>query len=197
MLVNLSSDKVEIFVWNNKYLLEKNNLERLLPDKLNEVLKTYKPKNIYVLNWPWSFTTLRVWSLTLNIFNWLNNFSINFFDISKISFYKFFVKQKLLPNIGIIYIWQRKKARLYDFEKENIEYIQYDQIDQLKSDHFIDKIYQINSFKKVDFYLENENIVLKSNSSSFKIPLKNIPFKKTNLIKPNYMIKPNICVKKV
>jgi tRNA A37 threonylcarbamoyladenosine modification protein TsaB len=60
MFINLSSDKVEIFIGGNNIVLEKNKLEKQLPTLLNNILKQTSIKNIYILNGPGSFTTIRV-----------------------------------------------------------------------------------------------------------------------------------------
>lgn len=194
MLINLSSDKVEIFQNNNITILEKNNLERNFPQTLKK-LNLQKNNKIYIINWPWSFTTLRVWTLTINIINRLFKKKLNIYNTSKIELYKFLVWKNILPTKWIIYIWQRKKARLYDFTKNTYDYILYSEIKNLNSNYFIDKIYNINHNLKIDFYLENNNLVIKFLSNIHKISFKNLPFVKTNLIKPNYILRPNICLK--
>jgi hypothetical protein len=50
MLVNLASDKVEFFYQNEKTLLEKNNLERIFPKTLKQILKKYPTNNFYIIN---------------------------------------------------------------------------------------------------------------------------------------------------
>jgi len=195
MFLNLSSDKVEIYYWNSFILLEKNDLERTFPTKLKEIFQSSQISSIFILNWPGSFTTLRIWSLTLNIINWLLNFKLNFYNISKLQFYKFFVDKNILPSLGIIYIWQRKKARLYDFKKNNFEYIFYKNLENLHKDYFVDKIYSIKSHNKINFYLENGNLILKFKDNFFKVNLNKLPFHQEKYIKPNYILKPNICLK--
>jgi hypothetical protein len=169
-------------------------LERIFPKTLKQILKKYPTNNFYIINWPGSFTTIRIGTISLNLIKRLEPKKFNLFNITKINFYKFLVKQKLIPKLGIIYIWQRKKAWLYDFEKDKFQYIFYKDVDQLSEKFFIDKIYSLSHPNKIDFYLQNNILHINFKNKVYQLDIKKLPFQEEIYIRPHYMLEPNICL---
>lgn len=189
LFLNISLPQIILEInWETK-IIENKKTEETIPKILFEYFEKYNFKNITIINWPWSFTALRIWSLSINILNFLKNYNLNLFSIDKITLYKYLFEKNFLPWKWIIYIWQKKKALLYDFENDFSENI------------FIDNLEQKNLF--TDFWLNSKNInILKINLQNQKL---NINFENNNIlvspkeitkpektIQPNYLIQPNI-----
>ncbi len=118
IFMNISEDSVLTDTWDNfRIVIPRDHVERLL---WWELIKLYRERgfdNVVVLNWPGGFTNLRVGTLCLNILNTLLENQLNFYDVSKIDFYKKAYEKWFLPKYWVIYIWQKRNIRLRDFEK--------------------------------------------------------------------------------
>lgn len=99
-----------------------------------------------IINWPGSFTQLRVWCISCNILNITNNLEIDFIDIPKLDLFAKAIQQKDIPSLWVIFMGQRKKMRLVDFEsshqKPKIDLVtSEDVLSMIKSrDYFIDRM---------------------------------------------------------
>lgn len=193
LFINISWDYISIFGDEVEYNFENKNLERVLPQVLKDIYEKKFFDKIYVLNWPWSFTSLRVGSLCLNTLNFLYPGKIDFFDISKIDFFKYFVDKNFLPNIWVLYIWQKKNFWKYDFDLQNYEQVGLDDIKNFSSKYFVEKMNFVWEQEfPADIIFQDWLIWIKYCWKEFLIKLNEISFKKVNIIEPNYMILPNI-----
>jgi hypothetical protein len=197
LFLNISSDKVYIWTWTKNIFLDRNGIENILWSQLVKLYNKNKFKEILVLNWPWWFTNLRVATLCLNLLNTLQKDKIKIYDISKIDLYTYLYKNNLIPRHWIIYIWQRKNIRLYDFSKQ--KYItQTIEETNLDKDYFLDQVYEkwyhlhLNNklaikIKHTEYWLE---ITFKSKKTLIK--LKDLKLKPLKQIQPDYMIDPKM-----
>lgn len=67
MFLHISTDHLLCFIQWTKHTLDFQDVERTFAPWLLKLIDTYMPKNIYVLNGPWSFTLLRVCCLAINL----------------------------------------------------------------------------------------------------------------------------------
>jgi hypothetical protein len=170
-------------------------LERKFPDILKNITTKFKDITKFVIiNGPWSFTTIRICTLSFNLLNSLNNNKYTFSSISKIELYQHLYDSNFLPQYGFIFIWQRKNVWLYDFKKK--EYIVYliEKIKDFSDEYFIDKMFNIDIPKRnmVDFIFEDNNIVISFHGKSFQFNIDKFWPIPACTIQPNYMIKPSI-----
>lgn len=191
LFLNISSDQVNIEIQNEKLKLDRDKIENKIWPTLVKLYRTYSFDKIFLLNGPGWFTNLRVWTLAVNLLNTLEWWSIDIYSISKIDFFNYFVNQNILPNRWIIYIWQRKNVRLYDFEKQKYETIKVDNINK-KEDIFFDLVYEKNYFdtETIDIFSKNNNIILKYKWKEFEISLENLGIKAQKMVEANYFIQP-------
>jgi len=197
MFINISSDKVYIWTWDKNIFLERNGIENVLWSQLIKLYNKNKFKEIIVLNWPWWFTNLRVSTLCLNLLNTLQKDKIKIYDISKIDLYNHLYNKNLIPRYWIIYIWQRKNIRLYDFQKQ--KYIT-QTIDEtsLDKDYFLDQVYEnwyywnLNEKLEIKINYKKTWLEIKYKSKIFQIKIKDLNIKPTKQIQPNYMIDPKM-----
>lgn len=178
----VSKEGIIILFWNDKNIIDKKSLSIVwneswqLIDIVSTFLKSNKIdfsnlENIVFVNWPWSFTWIRIISLFVNtlsfVYTKLYLTDISFFDmfwkypIIKVSSKRdLFVKKSKQDIIEVI-----SNEEFKDYVKQNnTKEIFWEQFDKLK----------INS--KIDY----ENLI------------KSIKFKKEKIINPLYIKKPSI-----
>ena len=158
LFLNISTDNIVIEIEWEKILLDRNNIENTMWQRLVQIYRKYNFDKVFILNWPGGFTNLRVGTLTLNLLNSLENGKINAYSITKVDFFKHFVNKWILPNKWIIYIWQRKNVWLYDFEKWSYDTIKIDEINN-NDELFFDLVYEKWYFDTdtVDINCDDEN----------------------------------------
>ncbi len=195
LFVNLSLDKIIIIWWWKKIILEKRNLERTLPNTLKDIFGKNFYSKIFIVNWPGSFTSIRVWTLCINMLNFLYKNQIEIFNISKIDLYSLFVKQNLLPSKWLLYIWQTKNYWNFDFQSQS-----YDQVSasdiwlKNKWDLFLDQTFEdIDDRINIDF--DWQTLLLNFRNKTNKVDIKNMWISPSNHVQPIYIIQPNITTK--
>ena len=191
LFLNISSDQVNIEIQDEKLKLDRDKIENKIWPTLVKLYRKYSFDKIFLLNGPGWFTNLRVWTLAINLLNTLEGWNIDIYSISKIDFFKYFINQTILPNKWIIYIWQRKNVRLYDFEKQKYETIKIDNINK-KEDIFFDLVYEKDYFdtETIDIFSKNNNIILKYKWKEFEVSLENLDIKAQKMVEANYFIQP-------
>jgi len=191
LFLNISSDQVNIEIQDEKLKLDRDKIENKIWPTLVKLYRKYSFDKIFLLNGPGWFTNLRVWTLAVNLLNTLEGWNIDIYSISKIDFFKYFINQNILPNKWIIYIWQRKNVRLYNFEKQKYETIKVDNINK-KEYIFFDLVYEKNYFdtETIDIFSKNNNIILKYKWKEFEVSLENLDIKAKKTVEANYFIQP-------
>lgn len=191
LFLNISSDQVNIEIQDEKLKLDRDKIENKIWPTLVKLYRKYSFDKIFLLNGPGWFTNLRVWTLAVNLLNTLERWNIDIYSISKIDFFKYFINQNILPNKWIIYIWQRKNVRLYNFEKQKYETIKVDNINK-KEDIFFDLVYEKDYFdtETIDIFSKNNNIILKYKWKEFEVSLENLDIKAQKMVEANYFIQP-------
>lgn len=191
LFLNVSTDNMTIEIENEKILLARNNIEETIWETLVNLYRKYHFQKVFILNWPWWFTNLRVGTLSLNLLNSLENWAFEIYSISKVDFYKHFVNQGILPNKWIIYIGQRKNVRLYDFDKWNYETIKKDDINY-NDNLFFDLVYEEWYFDKktVDINIKWETIVMNYNDNLYETNIQELALHAEKIVDAKYFIKP-------
>jgi hypothetical protein len=195
LLLNISTDNIYIQIKNEIINLERHEIENIIWPTLIKLYKKHNFTKVLLINWPWWFTNLRVWTLAINLLNSLENWTIDVYSITKIDLFKHFVNQNLLPNKWIIYIWQKKNIWLYDFIKWKYDTIKKPEINY-NSDIFLDLVYDKEYFgsdnilKGIDIYLENNNLILNYNNTKLSTDIKELKIKAQKITEPKYFIKP-------
>ena len=211
IFMNISSDYILIDTWDN----QKINLPRDFVEKSlwKELIKLYREiwfENVIVLNWPGGFTNLRVGTLCLNILNTLLDNQVSFYDISKIDLYKIAYKKWFLSKYWVIYIWQKRNVRLWDFEKnEKIGQYSFDELKDLKEMNDINNIFiesvkeqwyypeWMDKYIKYDLMFNCDTISLIDNiNNKFSISFDDLNLNQLKSISPNYMMEPSITINK-
>ncbi len=186
MLINFSNNPIVIFDENEKYEIENKDIEFQLPKKLKQIFEWNIPNKIFAINWPGSFTALRVCCLCLNTINLIHKKQIKILETSKINIYKYSYKKWLIPKTWFIFIWQKKNVRNYNFEEDFHQKFPLDKIKDFEKDYFS----EINKNNLVSLEYKDKIITLSYKKKLIKIP-ENL-FSVSKFIKPNYMMDVNI-----
>jgi hypothetical protein len=199
LLLNISTDNIYIQINDEIINLDRHEIENIIWPTLIKLYKKYNFTKVLLINWPWWFTNLRVWTLAINLLNSLENWDIDIHSITKIDLFKHFVDQKLLPNKWIIYIWQKKNIWLYNFIKWEYDTITKPDIDY-NSNIFLDLVYNKEYFdiqwdtkldsKKINIYLENNQLILDYNKTKLATNIEKLKIKAEKTTDPKYFIKP-------
>ena len=192
LFLNISTDQVLIQIQDETISLDRQEIENIIWPILVKLYKKYNFTKALLLNGPWWFTNLRVWTLALNLLNSLENWKIDIFSCTKIELFKYFVDKAQLPNKWIIYIWQKKNIRLYDFKKEDYQTIKKEDINY-DQDIFFDLVYDKEYFeseKQVDINLVDENLILNYKNNDLSTNITKLNLKAEKMIEPKYFIQP-------
>ena len=191
LFLNISTDNMTIEIENEKLLLARNNIEENIWETLVNLYRKHLFQKVFILNWPWWFTNLRVGTLSLNLLNSLENWAFDIYSISKVDFFNHFVKQWILPNKWIIYIGQRKNVRLYDFDKWSYETIKKDEINY-NDNLFFDLVYEEWYFDKktIDINIQWEKIIMDYNDNVYETTTEELWLQPEKIVDAKYFIKP-------
>ena len=193
MLINLSSDNIYILTWNQRIDISRGKLERNISQTIIDIYNQYKPQNIYIINWPWSFTNLRLGCLAINLLNYILSKTgqklPNMYITDKVTIFK------TLERPSLIYIGQKNNYRLLN--NGEIEKVSIGDLDQKKLyfDDLSDNIYiwlpkVIFEYTGNNVYMTYDDLYLVDINNN-----KNITWIFqiiTWTLSPNYMMEPNI-----
>lgn len=187
MFINIAADGIDIYIKNQHYFIEKFAVVDSFHIKFLEIIHNISKKDlttIFVLNWPWSFTTLRTWSLVINTLITTKTINPSVFICNKIDFYNVLVSQNILPNIWYIRIGQKKKLREYNFKDKSKRLSNINNINNPNT--FSETVWENNKVEIIKY--KNNKITFSYNNKKHNMDINDFPRSKTNLIKPNYMM---------
>lgn len=199
--IDISSDHIAIYHWmDEKLLLERSWVDRELGKVLVNLDREQAISECLVLNWPWGFTNLRVWTLALNLLKTLKNNQISFFSLSKLELYTLFYQKDWIGSKILVYIGQRLNVRLWDLEWwKLISTVKKSEIDQLSSqypDLMLDQVYDTTYFEPTIAQLSYEFRIdwcyLKSGNMEYFLSRDELTIHPVERLEPNYMIEPNV-----
>ena len=153
-----------------------------------------------VLNWPWGFTNLRVWTLALNLLKTLKNNQISFFSLSKLELYTLFYQKGWIGSKILVYIGQRLNVWLWDLELwKLISTVKKSEINQLSSqypDLTLDQVYDTAYFDPIlpqlSYEFKSDWCHLKSENTEHFLSRDELTLHPVERLEPNYMIEPNV-----
>ena len=199
--IDISSDHIAIYHWTSqKILLERSWVDRELGKVLVNLDREQAIWECLVLNWPWGFTNLRVWTLALNLLKTLKNNQISFFSLSKLELYALFYQKGWIGSKILVYIGQRLNVWLWDLEWwKLISTVKKSEIDQLSSqypDLTLDQVYDDTYFEStiphLSYEFRTDWCYLKSNNTQHFLSRDELTIHPVERLEPNYMIEPNV-----
>lgn len=118
LLVHISSDTILLHDGSDVCRIPYIDLERRMPEQCLSFMNDKQIKQIYVVNWPWSFTILRIGTLCVNMIQDLSESQITVLSCSKFDIYASLIQQEVLPPLWCVFSGQRKKMWLSEFDME-------------------------------------------------------------------------------
>jgi len=189
----LCYDRVRYIDAAGQLFLERNTLDETLPETLINRVREHAIDTLVVITGPWWFTNLRVGALVCNL---LMQYipTVSCLVISKIDLYSYLVDQWLLPSYGVLYIWQKKSVRHYDFTKKS-HTVQLKEADLDKS-YFVDAIddYFPEDYtdNRVSFVQESNTIIAKYRWKTLSIDPLFQSLSPVQAVLPSYYVQPII-----
>ena len=180
MLINFSNNPIYVSNWKNEFYIENKNIEEELPKKLNNIEIN---SSIYAINWPWSFTAIRTWTLCINLYKFLSKEKSNIYTCSKIDIYKYLYEKYNLFNIIYVFIWQKNNCWEFDAKTNKITKVKIDE-------HKLNSSFSDFGENKIDIKYYKNEIIARVNWEIYPIE-KNI-FSYKDILEANYMINVNI-----
>lgn len=194
LFANFSSDYIQLQIENQSIILQHSDSEYSIPKALHDLYSTYQYTDIVMLNGPGGFTSLRVWSLSLNMISKLYPDSVRLYSLSKTILYHHCAN--ILADQVIMRIGQQKNYRLYSPSQQTHTLIQdretwecYDQMRWDKFQTYTDKMIIIKASEIwLSINYKNKNITLtKDQLQQYQV----------DFVVPNYLIDPTITPKKL
>jgi len=125
MLIDLSAEQISVLINGEKHSIDRFSIEKELSDLLLRLNEKHRIDQIYVVQWPGSFTVIRIWVLVINAFLMFQKSKILVYTLSKRELFK----QLAIANPDVfsvksyLFIGQKKNTREYDVPTWNITII--------------------------------------------------------------------------
>ena len=199
--IDISWDHIAIYHWmSEKLLLERSWVDRELGKVLVNLDREQAISECLVLNWPWGFTNLRVWTLALNLLKTLKNNQISFFSLSKLELYNLFYQKGWIESKILVYIGQRLNVWLWDLESwrrnKNPNPCRWEKLSAQYPDLMLDHVYDMTYFEPIIPQLSYEFRIdwcyLKSGNIEHFLSRDELTIHPVERLEPNYMIEPNV-----
>lgn len=136
-LIMLGGEKLRVTTDTDTIVLERAEVADKLPLHIKRLIEWWC-RDRRVVTWPGSFTNIRVWSLILNASQSLSEYQCTFHTITKIDLLQWLSDQHDVPSKSLLFIGQKKRARLYDHPKKTYNIVSYASLDELSSDYMSD-----------------------------------------------------------
>lgn len=200
MFLNISADQIICFVAQTCHRLPYQSIEKTFGPWFLELLNTYSPSNVYVLNGPWSFTTLRVCCLALTLIQQQQKNMRNLFSSTKPDFFSHLANtQHNFPSLIGMTIWQKKNCRRYTCATQQYEKISLNDRQQDTS-LYIDHLEDINLIGWADFaarslrfqYSNTGELVIGTQTTKWSVDFSAPCRHGTEQLTPAYLIDPTL-----
>ena len=119
MIINLWAERIILIVGDQQIILPFEQVEEHLTQQVVDLYMEHRPSTLYIINWPGSFTNLRVGALVANLMWSLSKWTLQLMTIDKLSLFRYLYLQGILPVWGYIYFGQRKNFRIANMETDD------------------------------------------------------------------------------
>lgn len=195
MFLTLSSDHIQRRWPQWSETLPFFQIEKNFWPWMVQLVKKQHPKHIFILNWPWSFTTLRVCCLALNIIK--QHFWITYYTTTKPALFQSIAQKQCFPETIGLTIWQKHNCWLLETKTQQYKKISY--TDRYEQWILIDPIQQLpeslpnNAYDRILQRKRddtNVTVILKNNAQQWLLDFSDSCRKKVETLEPCYLIDP-------
>ncbi len=195
MIIQINLDTITWRHNNQSHTIPREDSEYILGEKLAQLHRATPLWTIYVLNWPGSFTNLRLGSIVINTLAHLSTTPITLYSLSKSDFWHTCFTHDAIGQYGVLYIWQKKNARLFDALAQTHEKKTLVDLYE-KADLFYENIGTRESDKKTQLSFDEATCTVTLWNKQTAISLEAFPWSTVDSITPEYVIEPNISAPK-
>lgn len=202
LFANISSDKIQFILDGEETIIDHIDLEKTIASFLHNrksKIENLKSSKVFIINGPGSFTNLRISTLAFNMYNFLEKNALDFYSIDKLTLYKNLYKKKMIPQIGYIYIGQKKnrwRVNLHTMERTQITDHNSQIIMQWGKDFFVDQTFAEWITTAAEYMIElrreGEELVVKYQWKESKVSLEELGIPPTKSVEANYMMEANV-----
>ena len=126
------------------------------------------------------------------MYNFLNQNSITFYSIDKLSLYKKLSTKNIIPAVGYIYIGQRKNWRKIDLETMSHETVQ----ELSDEDAFVDELFDgEKTDKMIHFTWQEDSLHIAYAGAEHRLAIDELGIESVKSLSANYMMDPNVTIK--
>jgi hypothetical protein len=192
MLINLWTDNAYFLLpWQNKIYVPHRDFDSAFPEQLFKLIEQWN-KEFFVINGTWSFSTLRLGALVINMMKRIFKDDIILHEIDKFSLYsKVFANSDIARQI-LINIWQKQNYILFDRVDDVKSIVKISDI-QNSSNFYMDSLencpMELLDTKKIEIdFIDNQSlsvwwVVVNANWIFWDV---------VEFVVPNYFLEPNI-----
>lgn len=191
VFLNISSDRIQCIANGKESILPHGDIEQTVADLLyGESLKG--ANKVLILNGPGSFTHLRIGTLALNMYNFLNQNSLELYTIDKLALYQKLYHRNILPQVGYIYIGQRKNWR-----KVNLETLSHETVQELTDkDAFIDQLFEGEAAENmIRLGWKDDELHIAYKGAEHTLSFAELELEPVKTLEANYMMDANVTIK--
>lgn len=191
LLVDLSGENPSVILGEKIYTIDRFAIETELTDVLLEVTSKYPIFHMYVVQWPGSFTVIRIGILIINTFIMTYKNPLNIYTVTK----KQLRKNSFSHKNMYMFIGQKKNARHYHVANDTTHVISRSDIvdtatglTDVKS--LAERCQQLEFFSP--YAIQSIAIIFKVHNTKKTVALATIPWEKMSTLQALYEIQPNI-----
>lgn len=194
MFLTLSSDQIQWFWPQGSETLPFFQIEKNFWPWMAKIIQTQKPEKIYVLNWPWSFTTLRVCCLALTIMK--QHYWFTMYTTTKPALFQ---SLQHFPEFLGLTIGQKQNCWLWNTTTQHYEKVPFS--DRYKKWVLIDPLLHLPESLPNDAYArilhrkrddEKATVALENNGQQWYLDFSASCRKKIEKLDPMYLIDPTM-----
>lgn len=184
MFINLAGAGITVFAKDTTRFVPKEDVVDTFYEVMIDVFAQLPtpPSDIYIINGPWSFTTIRTGTLVINTLIEHHKIPSNIFVCNKLSLFTTLRDHKLIPSQWYLRIGQKKNMRMYDIPERKTTIIAKDKIQKNSADTFKEHYHPWQSAEPhhvaIKWY-DEKNIIVTYQTTQHKLPLTAFPRQQT------------------
>lgn len=198
MFLHISTDQIICLLPWIRHELPFVCIEKEFGPWFNTLIKQYMPTDLYVLNGPWSFTTLRVCAVALNIL--AKEYKYTLHTTTKINLFSTYADAyDTFPQTIGISLWQKKQCRLYtcaDRVTTKISFAEWQTLENIYIDYMQDTTplwWDHYAPRMIAFQESTDTELILSNTHYQRtLPYAASCWKEVDCILPAYLIDPTL-----
>ena len=189
LTINCSSDRLQIRIGSDYSEHSNRWLERSFGPLFTQWMQEHDISDIYVINWPGSFTTLRIICLVINLYVTIHPDTVRLHHCTKPQLYTALFADTDITKL-YLFVGQRRNLWLYDITSQSHEMIAKADIESsIMMDDVSDEYADVHSHIVLSV---EDNIVSISRLDQHSLVALSDVMESVDTLHPHYLMEPNI-----